>query len=230
MGRPFILIKKEEMGEGILLLELEPKDRDPLHFRPAQFVNLGLEKDGKLIRRPYSIASSPDSHTLEFCIKLVGGEFTSLLKGQKPGAEFTVDGPFGPAFYDEKRHFVLVAGGVGIVPMMSILRYRAAREGGRIILFYCSRTLPQMPYFRELEKLSQKEGIKAVFSLTRETPPDWKYRSGRFGEEALRNEIPTPKEFNYFVCGKKEMVEKLKKLLTSLGAEPSRCHYEGWGL
>ncbi len=228
--RPFILIRREEIVENILILELEPKDKDPLRFRPAQFVNLGLQKDGKLVRRPYSIASSPDSRTLEFCIKLVGGEFTSLLKEQKPGAEFMVDGPFGPAFYDESKHFVLIAGGVGIVPMVSILRYRAAREGGQAILFYSARSLSQMPYFQELEELSKKEGIKAVFSLTRETPPGWKYHSGRFGDQTLKMEISTPKEFNYFVCGKKEMVEEMKKLLTSLGAEPSRCHFEGWGV
>lgn len=228
--RPFILIKKEEAGEGILRLELEPKDRDPLRFRPAQFVNLGLQKDGKLIRRPYSISSSPDSHTLEFCIKLIGGEFTSLLKEQKLGAEFMVDGPFGPAFYDENKHFVLIAGGVGIVPMMSILRYRAARKGGQAILFYSARSLPQMPYFQELEKLSQNDGIKVVFSLTRESPPGWKHHSGRFGEQDYRKQIQNPAEFNYFVCGKKEMVEEMRKLLTLLGAEPSRCHFEGWGV
>ncbi|MEW5996512.1 MAG: FAD-dependent oxidoreductase [Candidatus Micrarchaeota archaeon] len=226
----FVLVKKEEIGESILRLELAPKDGTPLSYKPGQFINLGLERGGTLVKRPYSIASSPGYKNLELCIKIVGGEFTSLLQYVEEGTEFTVDGPFGPAFYDEKKDFVLVAGGVGIVPMMSILRYRAKRKGGNAILFYSARSLPQMPYFEELQALSKTPGIKAFFALTREICEGWKYHCGRFGEEDFRKSIPYPQKFNYFVCGKNEMVEEVKKTLLLLGAKPENSHFEGWGV
>lgn len=228
--KQFVLVKKEEIGESILRLELSPKDGIPLQYKPGQFIILGLERGGKLTRRPYSIASSPDSKNLELCIKLVGGEFTSLLQYVEEGAEFAVDGPFGPAFYDERKDFVLVAGGVGVVPMMSILRYRAKRKGGLAILFYSARSLPQMPYFEELQGLSKVPGIRVFFALTRETPPGWKFHSGRFTEEYFRKHVPSPEKSSYFVCGKKEMVDAMKGLLRNIGAEESSCHFEGWGV
>lgn len=230
MAKIFVLVKKEQIGEGMLRLELAPKDGKPLQFRPAQFVNLGLMSRGKLVKRPYSIASSPDSKNLEFCIKIVGGEFTSLLPLLKPGAEFTVDGPFGSALYDEKKDFVLIAGGVGIVPMMSILRHRARRAGGQIILFYSARSIPCMPYFEELQALSKIPGIRAFFSLTREVPGGWRFHSGRFEQKDLMANIPSPSRFNYFVCGKKEMVDEMKEALLSIGAKPELSHFEGWGV
>lgn len=230
MAKIFVLVKKEQTGEDLLRLELAPKDGKPLQFRPAQFVNLGLVNKGKVVKRPYSIASSPDSKNLEFCIKIVGGEFTSLLQPLKPGAEFTVDGPFGPPFYDEKKDFVLVAGGVGIVPMMSILRHRAKRKGGNVILFYSARSVPQMPYLQELQALSKVPGIRVFFSLTREVCEGWPFHCGRFERADFMANIPSPTRFNYFVCGKKEMVDEMREALLSLGANPELSHFEGWGV
>jgi ferredoxin-NADP reductase len=230
MAKAFILVMKERMGEDLLRLELSPKDGVPLKFMPAQFVNLGLVSRGKVVKRPYSIASSPDSRNLEFCIKIVGGEFTSLLPPLKIGAEFSVDGPFGPAFYDEKKDFVLIAGGVGIVPMMSILRHRARRAGGQVILFYSARSSSQMPYLQELQALSRVPGIRVFLSLTREVCEGWPFHCGRFERGDLLGNIPSPGRFAYFVCGKKEMVDEMREILLSIGANPEISHFEGWGV
>jgi len=230
MPKQFILARKEQIGEDLLRLELSPKDGNALQFRPAQFVNLGLVSKGKVVKRPYSIASSPDSKNLEFCIKIVGGEFTSLLPPLKIGAEFSVDGPFGLPFYDEKKDFILIAGGVGIVPMMSILRHRARRKGGQMILFYSARSVSQMPYFDELQALSTIPGIRAFFSLTREVCEAWPFHCGRFEHKDLLANIPSPSRFNYFVCGKKEMVDEMRGILLSIGANPELSHFEGWGV
>jgi ferredoxin-NADP reductase len=228
--KKFILLKNEEIGEGIRLLELEPEDGKPLDYHPGQFINLSLQKEGETIKRPYSIASSPDSKNLELCIKIIGGQFTSLLPPLKPGTEFTVEGPFGPKFYSPEQDFVLIAGGVGIVPMMSILRHRAKREGGNFILFYCASYLSQMPYLEELRQLSKSLKIKCIFTLTRESPAGWQFGTGRFSKEDYEKEIPSPEKFSYFACGKKEMVDAVRSDLHSLGADASRSHFEGWGV
>jgi len=230
MAKAFILVKKEQIGENMLRLELSPKDGKPLQFKPAQFVNLGLMDKGKMVKRPYSIASPPDSKNLEFCIKIVGGEFTSLLPPLKTGTEFSVDGPFGPAFYDEKKDFVLIAGGVGIVPMMSILRYRARRKGGQVILFYSAANIKRMPYFEELRAFSQLPGIKIFFSLSREVCEGWPFHCGRFEHKDFLANLPSPAKFSYFACGKKEMVDEMREILLSLGAKPELSHFEGWGV
>jgi len=67
-------------------------------------------------------------------------------------------------------------------------------------------------------------------SLTREVCEGWPFRCGRFERGDFLGNIPSPGGFNYFVCGKKEMVDEMRDILLSIGAKPELSHFEGWGV
>ncbi len=228
-SKTYLLKSKSELAEGIIKLELVPEDGNPIQYSPGQFMILTLPSGTK---RAYSIASAPNSDVLEFAIKLIDGEFTSQLPNLNNGAKFTVDGPLGPFIYNTCGEYVLIAGGIGITPMISILRDRDGNnECEPVTLFYSARTRKNLAYLKELEEIdSRNTNLTSVFTLTREAPKDWNYELGHIDEKMLRKYVSDLKQSRYFVCGPSKMVDACKVLLEELGVPQENCTFEGWNV
>ena len=149
--------------------------------RAGQHVDVRLTaEDGYQAQRSYSIASAPEAAGVTLTVERIAeGEVSPYLAGEaRAGDRFELRGPIGGYFVWTTAlggPLFLVAGGSGVVPLMAMLRHRAAAGGkGPAALLYSSRTFDDIIYRAELERLAgQGGGLTVVHTLTREQPAGW---------------------------------------------------------
>jgi ferredoxin-NADP reductase len=210
--------------------------------RAGQHVDVRLTAaDGYQAQRSYSIASPPELRRLALTVeRLEGGEVSPWLAGEaRPGDRFELRGPIGGYFVWSVATggpLLLVAGGSGIAPLMAMLRHRAASgDAGRAVparLLLSSRSLPDIIYREELERLgSAPGGPGIVYTLTREPPPPgWSGYARRIDAPMLAEAgFPPAAAPKVFVCGPTPMVEAAAAALVELGHEPARVKTERFG-
>jgi ferredoxin-NADP reductase len=206
--------------------------------RPGQHVDVRLTaEDGYKAQRSYSIASAPREGGLEVTVERIDdGEVSPyLVDDLLSGDRFELRGPIGGYFVWEAEQcgpLLLVAGGSGIVPLMSMLRYRAAVGSTTPVrLLYSSRSLPDVIYREELDRLAgDGAGLDTTLTLTRSQPPGWKGYDRRI-DDALMAEVawPAAEEPLAFVCGPTTFVETAAAALVGLGYDPARIKTERFG-
>jgi len=213
------------LKDSVKLFRIVPDDKKNMGFKPGQFVKLCDVEER--VYRPYSIASSPDEEYLEFAVKMVGGQFTSYLDGLRVGDALLVDGPFGDFTFEGQEKCVFIAGGTGIAPLMSIIRYIEEKNvKGDFTLFFSCKHTKDILFRDELEKL---ENVKAVFTLTREEPEDWKGEKGRVCEEMINKYVKDVEKQHWYVCGPLAMCLNLRKRIVGMGGKDEKIKIEGWG-
>jgi predicted ferric reductase len=216
----------------VTTLVLEPEAAGAgLRFAPGQFAWLSLRASPFVMREhPFSIASSAEqARRIELSIKELG-DFTATTKNIRPGETAWLDAPYGTFGIDEHRAaagFVFVAGGVGIAPILSMLRTLADRGDRRpLLLFYGNRVWDRVAFREELERLSQRLDLKIVHVLL-EPPPDWSGERGFVTEDLLRRHLPAAREnFEYLLCGPTPMSTSVERALAALGVPAARVHSE----
>jgi ferredoxin-NADP reductase len=204
--------------------------------RAGQHVDVRLTaEDGYQAQRSYSIASPPEADRLALTVeRLEDGEVSPYLVGEvRPGDRFELRGPIGGYFVWEAASggpLQLVAGGSGIVPLMAMLRHRAA-AGAAVParLLYSARSLDDVIYRDELAHLAE-DGLDVSYTLTREQPAGWTGYARRI-DEAMLEEVfgPTAENALAYVCGPTSFVEAAASGLVALGSEPSRVRTERFG-
>jgi ferredoxin-NADP reductase len=202
--------------------------------RAGQHVDVRLTaEDGYQAQRSYSIASAPNGSRVELTVELIDdGEVSPYLTEEaQPGDVIELRGPIGGFFVWDPAPggtVLLVGGGSGVVPLMAMVRQRAA-DGDRVptLLLYSSRTWDDVIYRDELERLGG-DGLDVVHTLTREQPPGWAAYSRRVDGELLAEVAPADLALT-FVCGPTQFVEAVAEALVGLGHEPSRIKTERFG-
>ena len=207
--------------------------------RPGQHVDVRLTaEDGYQAERSYSIASPPEEDrrvtlTVE---RLDDGEVSPYLTGElRVGDKVELRGPIGGYFVWEAHMggpLLLVAGGSGTVPLVAMLRYRAA-VGSTIAtrLLSSSRSYEDVIYCDELDRLERSGTmLEVVQTLTRAQPPGWTGYSRRIDTQMLR-EVAWPSDQHplMFICGPTPFVETAAASLVTLGYEPARIKTERLG-
>lgn len=127
---------------------------------------------------------------------------------------------------------LLIAGGSGIVPLMSMIRHRAgARANNPTALLYSSRSFEDVIYYNELDLLSKGNGGPRVFhTLTRSRPADWKGYARRIDDAMLREVAgPLGRSAQVFICGSTLMVESAANALVKIGIDSNRIRTERFG-
>ena len=208
----------------------------------GQHVDVRLTaEDGYQAQRSYSIASPPKAPRLALTVeRLEGGEVSPWLADEaRPGDRFELRGPIGGYFtwsVAMSRPLMLVGGGSGVVPLMAMLRHRAASgDAGRAVharLLYSARAVADIIYHQELQRLSAEPGGPEItFTLTRERPPDgWKGFDRRIDAPMLAAAGVSPEmDPDVYVCGPTPMVEAVANALVGLGHEPARIRTERFG-
>lgn len=209
---------------------------------PGDHVDVRLTaEDGYQAQRSYSIASAPDAQRIELTVeRLADGEVSPYLTDElRVGDPLELRGPIGGYFawmVADGGPLLLVAGGSGIVPLMAMLRHRAAAgsEGARrtpAVLLYSSRSYEQIIYRAELERLAgASDGLQVIHTLTRSAPADWAGRRGRIDRALLAAAAPSPAERPHiYICGPTPLVESAANLLVELGHDPARIRTERFG-
>jgi ferredoxin-NADP reductase len=205
--------------------------------RAGQHVDVRLTaEDGYQAQRSYSIASPPERDGLELTVELVDdGEVSAyLVEELLAGDGFELRGPIGGHFtwsVDDGGPLLLLAGGSGLVPLMSMLRHRAARGSDvPARLLFSVRSPEDRIYATELEALAGDAGLRVEFTYTRAAPPGWNGWTRRVDAEMLTELGPEPAERpRIFVCGPTSFVEAAATLLVDAGHDPSAIHAERFG-
>jgi predicted ferric reductase len=217
-------------------LTLEPLVNRPLHYAPGQFLFLRVHGCSVLAEEhPFSIASSPSpvgwiSVTIKEC-----GDFTSTIGRIKPGDLAAVHGPFGRfshVFHSNGDDLVFVAAGVGITPLMSMLRYlRDRREPRRVLLVYANRGAADIVFRSELEAIESSgfPALKTILILSR-PPDDWSGRTGRLDTASLRSLCGGFAGKAFFICCPPVITSELIRGLRKAGVGPERIHADYFGL
>ena len=210
-----------------------------VRHRAGQHYDLRLTaQDGYQTQRSYSIASEPERvGEIDLTVERIeGGEVSSYLHDVLiPGDQVEVRGPIGGYFVWEassQEPLLLVGGGSGVVPLMSMLRHRAA-AGARTpaCLLVSSRTFEDILYYSELDQLASSEGGPAVFhTLTRTHPAGWKGYTRRIDRKML-SEVGTAlgRSVQAFLCGPTLMVESAANDLVALGIPVGQIRTERFG-
>jgi ferredoxin-NADP reductase len=194
--------------------------------------------DGYVAQRSFSLASpAGKSTTIEITVQLVkDGEVSPFLLDElRAGDQIELRGPIGGYFTwapSSNRPLMLIGGGSGVVPLMSILRTRRiAGSAGEARLLYSSRTVQQILYRAELDELSGSVDAPAiVHTLTRGAPPGWAGEQGRVDETMLaRRVIDAADAPDIFVCGPTPFVESVADHLLSLGHAAGNIRTERFG-
>ncbi|HZB24225.1 MAG TPA: ferredoxin reductase [Gaiellaceae bacterium] len=202
--------------------------------RAGQHVDVRLTaEDGYQAQRSYSIASAPSTAALELTVERIDdGEVSPYLTAEaQTGDQLEVRGPVGGYFVWDPAPdgpVLLVAGGSGIVPLMAMVRQRAANgDAVRTRLLYSARSLDDVIYAGELARLGG-DGLDIVYTLTREQPDEWTGFARRV-ERTLLEEVAPPDFALAFVCGPTPFVEAVASALVELGHDPARVRTERFG-
>ena len=194
--------------------------------RPGQYYTLRLTApDGYQAVRSYSVASSPlDEGEIELTVDcLMDGEVSPFLHDVvEVGDELEVRGPLTEYFiWDGGSPVLLVGGGSGVVPLMSMLRHRRrARPAAAARMLYSVRSPDDVFYRDEL-------GEETTLTYTRRMPEGWTGATGRIDKQLIER-LVWPDGMAY-VCGPNGFVETATRLLMELGYEPARIRTERFG-
>ncbi len=209
-------------------------------YRPGQHVDVRLTApDGYQAQRSYSLASAPEnSGSIEITVELIGDGEVSPYFHQvvREGDQFELRGPIGGPFTWTSvlgGPLLLVGGGSGVVPLMSMLRHRVAGEGApaRAALLYSSRSHGEVIYSAELEQMQEAgDGLDLALTLTREQPADWSGFARRVDGPMLDEVIGQLGDpAHSYVCGPTGFVEAVASMLVDRGLPPETIRTERFG-
>jgi ferredoxin-NADP reductase len=193
---------------------------EAFHFEAGQFLTVRLRADGREHVRCYSISSPPEaSGYLEISVKKQGLVSSALHATLTPGSLLSVRAPAGSFTYprDDDRPIVLIAGGVGITPLMSMLRHAVLAEPNRpVTLLYSARTIADLAFRSELDWLAPRcARLRVTLAVTGARAGSEIY-PGRVDEALLRT-IPDLGHAISLICGPQSMIDGISGLLAGLG-------------
>jgi ferredoxin-NADP reductase len=202
----------------------------------GQHVDVRLTaEDGYQAERSYSIASAPEDPHLAITVERIDdGEVSPYLTDElHPGDALELRGPIGGYFTWEVADggpLLLLAGGSGLVPLMAMLRHRAAASSRvEATVLVSARAWDDVLYRGELEA-SGENGVMVRHTLTREQPPGWTGWTGRVNADMLRElGADGAEQQRVFVCGPTGFVEHVADLLVQLGRDPHAIKTERFG-
>ncbi|KJE23901.1 flavodoxin reductase family protein [Frankia torreyi] len=194
-------------------------------------------EDGYTARRSYSLAAPTDGSRVVLTVQRVAdGEVSPYLTQVfAVGDPVEIRGPIGGWFVwrpQDRDPVLLVAGGSGIVPLMAMVRARAAAASrAPFRLAYSVRTPGDAYYSEELRHRARADpGLDLTRVYTRATPPDWPNPPHRLGLAEL-SAVAWPAAFapTCYVCGPNGFVESVADMLVALGHDPARVRTERFG-
>ena len=200
-----------------------------LDYKAGQFLFITIKPGGKELSKHFSFSSSPtEKEHIEFTKKFTDSEFSAALKTLKIGDWARIDAPYGQfTFEGEHPKIGMLAGGIGITPLVNICKYCTdKRLNTKIVLLYGCRTEADIAFRKELEEMQQQNSnLKIVFTLN-EAGSSWKGAIGVINTDMVKREIPDYKETIFYTCGPPAMVDVMEKLVESLGLPKTQLKRE----
>lgn len=220
------IARKFDETPGVRTFRLVPIDgrKLPFDYAAGQYLNLSVIIDGKRVNRSYTIASSPTR--IGYCELTIKREETGAASRHlhdmlKEGELLNVSAPAGRFTFtgDEADSIVLIGGGVGITPLMSVVRSLTDRcWPGEIFLIYAVKTQAGIIFRRELSILEERfPNLHVTITLSREPDGNWTGARGRITTELLNRVVPEISRRLVHLCGPAEMMPRVEQMLRDLG-------------
>jgi ferredoxin-NADP reductase len=213
---------------------LVPKEQR-VSFRPGQFLTFNWIIDGETVPRCYSICSSPTQMGyIEITPKQATKGHVSVFLNQKASIGLTVQAsqPAGHFFFDEQEHrrIVLIAGGSGITPFISMLRYIDDRcLSTDVTLLYFVRTRKDVIFESELNLLQARLQRLHRVTVLSEPDPEWIGLTGHLTRELIDIHVEDLPSSTFFICGPPGMMKAACDLLQSMEVGPAMIKQESFG-
>ncbi len=216
--------------ERIWTITLEAVDHDGLRFESGQFAWLTFgPRPIALKQHPFTIASSASQpRRLEFTIKQLG-DFTSTIGSMAIGTTVHIDGPAGsfvpPA---DANGLTLISGGIGITPMMSILRsMRDIGDQRPVTLIYANQTLEKAVFAGELDALAREITLR-IEHVPEIAPDRWQGHTGYITRAMLEAQVPAADRSGhaFMICGPDAMMDAVERALLDMGVGRERIRAE----
>jgi predicted ferric reductase len=230
LRRPYrIADVRKERGDTWTLV-MRPDGHPGLRFSPGQFAWLTVwGSPFKITGHPFSFSSSAAiaDGRVEMSIRNLG-DFTSAIGEVPVGKRVYLDGPYGAfTIANPADMHVLIAGGIGITPMMSMIRTLADRGDRRpVILIYGSRDWDSITFREDLTALETRLDLTIVHVLE-DPPAGWTEERGFITAEVFKRHLPPPHaDHEYFLCGPDVMMDAIEQTLKELGVPLSKYHSE----
>lgn len=226
----------EWVAEGTMAFHFErPAD---FHFKAGQTLDLILPAtitgDGQAARHTFSIVSAPHENGLTIATRMRGSPFKQAMAALAVGAHVELDGPFGALtlHHDRKRPAILVAGGIGITPFVSILR-QAAKEGlaQSFILIYSNRRPEDAAFLEELrgpEKEMENLQLIATMTQVAQSKQAWSGKTGQIDGGMLKPLAAGQLAPIYYLAGPPGFVDAMHGLLNEGAVDDDDIRSEGF--
>jgi ferredoxin-NADP reductase len=228
------LLERERVGNQVMILRVEKPGE--FSFFAGQYCfltvpDIGLQDDRGL-RRAFSIASSPLEKDLLFVVKKSDSALKRTVEEIPIGTIVTVGPPVGTLVLPRETTapFVFLAGGIGIAPFRSLIRYVTdAGTGHRITLFYSSQVPEETPFLEELQHIPEANtDIGVVVTMTRigESRTGWTGSTSRINPEMIRDGCESWENAMYYIVGPPAMAKGMQEMLEAMGIPISMIKME----
>jgi len=230
LRRPYRVAEvRKERGDSMTLV-MQPDGHPGFRFRPGQFAWLTVwASPFKITGHPFSFSSSAEAADgrVEMTIRNLG-DFTSRIGEIRTGERVYLDGPYGAFTIGNPADMhVLIAGGVGVTPMMSMIRTLADRGDKRpVVLLYGNKDWESIMFREELEALEARLDLKVVHVLPN-PPAGWTGEKGYIDATMFKRHLAPPyADHEYFICGPDVMMDAIEKALGELHVPMTKYHSE----
>lgn len=197
-------------------------------FTPGQYLALTLQTERGAQTKPFSHSSATGDEWLEVTTRLSGSSFKVSMAALRPGDMVRIAGPAGRlTLPDEERRIAFLVGGVGITPVISILRSWEPATAPEAILFYGNREPECIPFVDELTALDREN--LAVVHVVESATASWAGERGFITPDVVRRRIDPADGWLFVVAGPPEMVSAMESVLDALEVPAARALVERFG-
>lgn len=226
--RPYRVAEVREEVPGTFTLSLAPVGHVGMKFRAGQYAWMTVgDSPYSLQQHPFSFSSSERSATLCFTAQAVG-DFTSSWSDFEPGRPVFLEGPYGGFTLDaDSTGAVFIAGGIGVTPVMSMLRTMLDDgDDRRVVLVYGNPTSAEITFRDEIRALEEGLALDVVHVL--EKPDEyWDSEHGFIDGDLLRRVLPPDcRNYEYFICGPEPMMDSAESALRDMGVSWRQIYTE----
>lgn len=232
------VLRVEQESRDIRSFYLEPPSDSGVTFAPGQHIPVQVQIDGEAAMiRTYSLSSAPSDGYLRISVKAQGPASRHLHERVKPGDVLDVRSPMGSFTLDEQstRPLVLIGAGVGITPLLAMLREQLNKgQARRIHLFHGARSLADLPFGQELASLRQQAGGLLHVHRALSQPEghavagqDFEF-TGRLGIEQVKATLALD-DYDFYLCGPGSFTQDLYEGLRTVHVPDARIHAEAFG-
>ncbi|MGE8313935.1 MAG: pyridoxamine 5'-phosphate oxidase family protein [Pseudomonas putida] len=232
------VLRVEQESRDIRSFYLEPPSDSSVTFAPGQHIPVQVQIDGEAAMiRTYSLSSAPSDGYLRISVKAQGPASRHLHERVKPGDVLDVRSPVGSFTLDEQstRPLVLIGAGVGVTPLLAMLREQLNKgQARRIHLFHGARSLADLPFGQELASLRQQAGALLHVHRALSQPEDHAVAGqdyefpGRLGIEQVKATLALD-DYDFYLCGPGSFTQDLYEGLRTVHVPDARIHAEAFG-